>query len=92
MALEIILNGQPRAFAELEAGATIVDLISALDVKSDRVAIEHNGEIASRAAWRQLPLVNGDRIELVHFVGGGSGSEGIAWSQADLASAQRSLR
>jgi sulfur carrier protein len=72
MALELILNGQPRTFAELEISPTISSLITVLGLKADRVAIELNGAIAARAAWADTPLNDGDRIELVHFVGGGA--------------------
>ena len=71
MALELVLNGQPRIFAELEGSSTIARLIAVLELKSDRVAIELNGAIAARAVWAEIALNNGDRIELVHFVGGG---------------------
>jgi sulfur carrier protein len=49
-------------------------LVSELGLQSDRVAIEHNGAIASRPNWKQTVLNEGDRLEVVHFVGGGSGS------------------
>lgn len=55
----------------MEEGATVSGLVAALDLKADRVAIEHNGEIASRGAWQETYLKTNDRIELVHFVGGG---------------------
>jgi thiamine biosynthesis protein ThiS len=38
------------------------------------VAVEHNGEIVARAGWGEAVLGEGDRLEVVHFVGGGSGS------------------
>jgi len=42
-----------------------------MDLKADRVAVEHNGEIAPRADWGGIPVSSGDRLEVVHFVGGG---------------------
>jgi sulfur carrier protein len=92
MAIEIILNGQPRVFDKLEAGATISHLVAALDVKTDRVAIEHNGEIAPRGAWQKWSLNSGDRIELVHFVGGGSFSASNSCELGGGPRDQRSLR
>lgn len=71
MALTITLNGTMRCFEELDAGATVLKLIEALELKSDRVALEHNGEIAPRASWGTQTLSQGDKVELVHFVGGG---------------------
>jgi sulfur carrier protein len=72
MALEIVLNGQIRVFAELESRSTITQLIEALELKADRVAIELNGSIAPRASWAETEVSTADRVELVHFVGGGS--------------------
>jgi sulfur carrier protein len=72
MALEIILNGHVRVFAEMENGSTIAQLLGALELKADRVAIELNGAITPRAAWAETMIASEDRIELVHFVGGGA--------------------
>jgi sulfur carrier protein len=71
MALSVILNGQPRDFGQLEPGASLIEVVGALELKADRVAIEHNGEIAQRTAWEQTSVNAGDRLEIVHFVGGG---------------------
>jgi sulfur carrier protein len=74
MPLTLVLNGQPRTFPKLSPSATLDFLVSELGLQSDRVAIEHNGEIVSRPNWKQTVLNAGDRLEVVHFVGGGSGS------------------
>jgi sulfur carrier protein len=71
MALTLILNGQSRAFDALPQPATLEQLIGELGLKGDRVAIEHNGEIIPRAVWAGTMLQPGDRLEVVHFVGGG---------------------
>jgi sulfur carrier protein len=71
MALSIILNGQPRDFGQLEPGASLIELVATLELQGDRIAIEHNGEIAQRATWEQASVNTGDRLEIVHFVGGG---------------------
>jgi sulfur carrier protein len=42
-----------------------------LALKGDRVAVERNGEIAARTSWPAVMVADGDRIEVVHFVGGG---------------------
>jgi thiamine biosynthesis protein ThiS len=70
--MQLVINGQPREFPELAAGAKISDLIAILGLKNDRVAIEQNGEIVSRASWTKTSLQPGDKFEIVHFVGGGS--------------------
>lgn len=72
MSLQIILNGQPRVFEVLAEGSNILDLMTELGLKVDRVALELNGEITPRSGWPQTALKPQDRIELVHFVGGGS--------------------
>ena len=66
-----MINGQQRAFAELSETSTVSDLLAVLQLKGDRVALERNGEIVSRAAWGETPIADGDKIEIVHFVGGG---------------------
>jgi thiamine biosynthesis protein ThiS len=72
MALNVLINGQPRLFEGLAQGDSVLDLIAALDLKTDRVALELNGEIAARSAWEATTLAEGDKVEIVHFVGGGS--------------------
>jgi thiamine biosynthesis protein ThiS len=69
--MTLIINGQSRAFAELSSGATIENLLSTLGIKQDRVAVEHNGTIVARSAWAATALAEGDKFEIVHFVGGG---------------------
>ena len=48
--------------------------VHGMDMQSDRVAIELTRDIVSREKWPQTQLRDGDRLEIVHFVGGGSGS------------------
>lgn len=70
-ALTIQINGQSRTFVDLPATPNLAHLIEALSLKSDRIAVERNGEIAPRTLWPTTPIATGDRIEIVHFVGGG---------------------
>ena len=70
MSITIILNGQTRSFS-LKDSPSIEGLVEELGLKSDRIAIERNGEIVPRSNWPQASLSEGDRLELVHFVGGG---------------------
>ncbi|MGA7525462.1 MAG: sulfur carrier protein ThiS [Acidobacteriaceae bacterium] len=74
--MDLVINGQPRTFPALSAGATLLDLLTALSLKADRIAVEHNGSIVSRPAWPAISLADGDRFEIVHFVGGGAASAG----------------
>lgn len=73
MPLTLVINGQHRIFANLTSPVMLTQLILEMELKGDRVAVEHNGEIAQRARWAELPVTTGDRLEVVHFVGGGAG-------------------
>ncbi len=72
MSLTLVLNGQSRTFPSLFASATLDLLVAELGFQGDRVAVEHNGEIVSRSRWVDEVLLEGDRLEVVHFVGGGT--------------------
>jgi thiamine biosynthesis protein ThiS len=71
--MELVINGQPREFPGLASASTVHDLLTALGLKPDRIAIEHNGAIVARSAWPSTQIAAGDRFEIVHFVGGGAG-------------------
>jgi thiamine biosynthesis protein ThiS len=66
--MKLQINGEAREFP---SPLTLSGLIETLGMKSDRVAIELNREIAARDTWAQTSLAEGDRLEIVHFVGGG---------------------
>ena len=67
MSKSIILNGESR---QTEAG-TVADLVRELELAPEKVAVEHNGEIAPRSTLANVQLSDGDTLEIVHFVGGG---------------------
>lgn len=69
--VEILVNGETRA---LKAGTTVEELVRELGLVPDRLAIEYNLHILKRKHWAATALVNGDRVEIVHFVGGGAGA------------------
>jgi sulfur carrier protein len=71
MALTLIMNGQSRTFETLAEAASLEQLVGELGLKGDRVAVEHNGAIVPRVGWTAVALKDGDRLEVVHFVGGG---------------------
>lgn len=52
--------------------ATLSDLVGVLSLAPERVAIELNHRVARRSEWAETTLADGDRIEIVHFVGGGA--------------------
>jgi thiamine biosynthesis protein ThiS len=62
------LNGEAREFPD---GLTVASLVEKLGMKTDRVAVELNLEIVPRANWEATTLKDGDKLEIVHFVGGG---------------------
>jgi thiamine biosynthesis protein ThiS len=67
--IQIQVNGEARAW---RMGATVADLLQDLEIKTERVAVELNLEILDRAAFAQCPLKDGDRVEILSFIGGGS--------------------
>ena len=67
--MNIYVNGEPR---EVPENLSLAALLEWLKLPADRVAVERNREIASRAAWDMTIIRPGDRLEVVHFVGGGS--------------------
>jgi sulfur carrier protein len=72
MPLSLILNGQDREFLNLTPPVSLANLIAELALKGDRIAVEHNGQIVERTRWPHTTLTPGDRLEVVHFVGGGT--------------------
>ena len=70
--LNIQLNGRERSAPGLSSPCPLDRLIAALELKADRIAVEHNGEIVPRTAWPTATIRNGDKLEIVHFVGGGA--------------------
>jgi thiamine biosynthesis protein ThiS len=72
--MKLFINGEERT---LEAPLTLTSLLSHLNMKSDRVAVELNLGIVPRDQWTTTALAEGDRLEIVHFVGGGSFESGL---------------
>ncbi len=66
--MQISLNGETR---EIEAGIALSTLIEQAGLAGRRVAIEVNGSIVPRSRHPELLLAEGDRIEIVHALGGG---------------------
>lgn len=77
MPLTLVLNGQPRTFDTLSQPASLDLVIAELGLKGDRVAVEHNGVIVPRSTWAETSVATDDRLEVVHFVGGGCNDEEI---------------
>jgi sulfur carrier protein len=69
--LTVTLNGRRQSLAGLDDGVDLERVVASLGLKADRVAIELNGEIARRTLWGTTEVRCGDKLEIVHFVGGG---------------------
>jgi thiamine biosynthesis protein ThiS len=66
--MEITLNGDPF---ELDAPLSVTALLERLDIDPRRVAVEHNLAILRRQRFTEVLVNDGDRVEIVNFVGGG---------------------
>jgi thiamine biosynthesis protein ThiS len=62
------VNGEGRLLA---SGTSVAELLDALDLRPDRVAVERNGELVPRREHADTRLVEGDTVEIVTLVGGG---------------------
>jgi len=67
--MKLQVNGEEH---DLPATLTLAALVERLGMRADRVAVERNREIVAREHWPATELREGDRLEIVHFVGGGS--------------------
>jgi thiamine biosynthesis protein ThiS len=67
LTINLTINGESQS----HSAETLATLVEQLGMKPGRLAIELNREIVPREKWPQTPLRDGDRLEIVHFVGGG---------------------
>jgi thiamine biosynthesis protein ThiS len=67
--MKLQINGDEKTF---DSPLTLAGLVETLGMKADRVAVELNRDIVPRDRWSATILNEGDRLEIVHFVGGGS--------------------
>src|SRR6187549_3410408 len=70
--LRLTVNGEQR---KASAGTTVAALLQAMGIDPARVAVERNRDVVPRATWAQAGLADGDKIEIVAFIGGGSDSK-----------------
>lgn len=66
--IRIQLNGKER---EIQPGLTVKGLLESLELTPELVVVERNREILERDRYDEVPVEEGDSLELVHFVGGG---------------------
>jgi len=69
--MKIHINGEEKVF-DSPSPFTLAALVEMLGMKADRVAVELNRDIVPRDRWSETALNDGDRLEIVHFVGGGT--------------------
>ena len=70
--MRLMINGEAR---EVAGEPTVAGLLSQLGLDARKIAVERNLEIVRRAAFETTQLADGDRLEIVHFIGGGSGAD-----------------
>jgi thiamine biosynthesis protein ThiS len=66
--IRVVVNGEQR---EVSAGLSLAGLLRTLGLEPSRLAVERNRKIVRREAWAETLVVDGDRLEIVQFVGGG---------------------
>ena len=66
--MKLWVNGEERTVDEVQ---DVAGLVAALGLDSRKVAVERNLQIVPRSTYAMTPLAEGDRIEIVHFIGGG---------------------
>jgi sulfur carrier protein len=65
--VDVVINGERKQIR----GGTLLDLLAELELDPRAVVVEHNRKIVRRVGLGEVPVNEGDAIELVHFVGGG---------------------
>ena len=68
--MQIHVNGQLRTTKD---GATVADLLREIEIRPDRVAVELNLQVLERQEFESRGLCEGDRVEIINFIGGGRG-------------------
>lgn len=66
--MEITINGEQKT---LPAEYNLAELLIHFELPSERVAVELNREVVRRKDWETIKVSNGDKLEVIHFVGGG---------------------
>ena len=72
--LRIQVNGEPR---DVEENISLPELVAGLNLKAEQIAIELNHNVIRRAQWDNTLLEADDKVEIVHFVGGGCNQEPV---------------
>jgi thiazole synthase len=82
--LRVTVNGQLRS---APSGTTVAALLTQMGIDPARVAVERNQDVVPRRSWGEAPIADGDRIEIVSFIGGGSDKLAAGGGSDNLAAA-----
>ena len=66
--MKVFINGETR---EIESSLNLRELLRRFDLPAERVAVELNREVVRKKDWETIEIREADKIEIVHFVGGG---------------------
>jgi thiamine biosynthesis protein ThiS len=66
--MDVVINGERK---QITAGVTLLELLQELELDPRAVVVEHNRKIVRRIGLGEVTVLDGDAVELVHFVGGG---------------------
>ncbi len=77
--MQVQVNGERR---DCRAGSTVGDLLRELEIKTERVAVELNLEILDRKEFDHRGLKEGDRVEILSFIGGGASTGDVREREA----------
>ncbi len=66
--MKLVINGQDKS---LQSSETITQMLKELDIEGSHIAVALNFQVVPRASYDQTPLSEGDKVEIVHAVGGG---------------------
>lgn len=66
--MEILINGEKK---HLTSELNLVELLKYFELPSERVAVELNKEVVRKKNWENIKISDGDKLEVIHFVGGG---------------------
>ena len=89
MSLDVIVNGEPKSF---ERALSVRAMLAALGLDPKKIAVERNLEIVPRSTYDQVQVRNGDRFEIVHFIGGGNAPARVAPEDKPFTVAGRTWR
>jgi sulfur carrier protein len=66
--MKVFINGETR---EIESSLNLRELLRRFDLPAERIAVELNREVVRKKDWETIEIKDADKIEIVHFVGGG---------------------